>query len=499
LSGGTGKVEPIGTITKYYPLLSDETRKVVEELVENAMTYYEFVNSLVEAAASYPMESEFACFALVQSVPFPNSWQKMQARCPESVATRPFSFMRWDHMDPIPKDRQEEFHLSMEQATSSEPLDWFLVHLYTYAELVSTEPMRTKYHDAQRDLIKTRPNLHRFSDLLHRRESYLQRFEGDIEAALQSFDRAIEIASEYDDIRSAAVSLSLKANTIKEMDVHRALQLHDEAYSKIADRLTEFDATYMFAINIGLTYEVMGEYDLALRFYQKDFEVMSRLLDYPQSNLALIVSRTYCALNKPQQALEWLQSRSASLQFEDSLLHSYTANALISLGRYDDAASHLVRASKLAIESGIDYNMTQYLLARGKYETAHEEYDSASSSLQEALELSDPQAQIVVNYALIELTRVEIATTVESRMSGLDEHTSGPWMTRLEEHALERNYHGIRIQHALLKADYQAKIGEHDAAMQTLNEALSISDSPGVKTLRKRIHERLEELEGIPQ
>ncbi|MFX1273152.1 MAG: tetratricopeptide repeat protein [Promethearchaeota archaeon] len=492
-------MEPIGTITKYYPLLSDETRIVVQEIVEDSMTFYEFVSSLVEVANSYPMESEFACLALLQSVPYPDSWQKMCTRCSESVATKPFALMRWDHMDPIPKERQEEFHLSMEKAVSSEPFEWLLLVLYYFAELVSTEPMRTKYHDAQRALIKSRPNLHRFSDLLHRREAHLQRFEGDIEAALQSFDRAIEIASEYDDIISAAANLSLKANTIKEMDVHRALQLHDEAYSMIANRLTEFDATYMVANNIGLTYELMGEFDLALRFYQKDFELISRLLDYPQSTLAMVVSRIYCALNMPQQALEWLQSRSPSLQFEDSLLHSYTANALISLGRYDDAASHLVRANKLAVDSGIDYNVAQYLLARGKYEATHEEFDSASSSLQEAFELSNPQFQLIVNYALIELVRVEIAAVVKSQMSGLNVHTSGPWMSRLEEHALERNFPGIRIQHALLKADYQVKIGEHDAAMQTLNEALSISDSPGVKTLRKRINERLEELEAIPQ
>jgi tetratricopeptide (TPR) repeat protein len=489
-------VEPIGTVTKFYPFLSDETRKIVEELVEDAMSYYEFVNTLVEAADSYPMDSEFACFALLQSMSYPDSWQKMQARCPESVATKPFALMSWDHLDHIPKERQEEFHYSMEKAVSSEPFEWLLVRLYTYAEWESTEPMQTKYYDARQNLLTTHPKLHCFLDAVYRRNAYLQRYEGDIEAALQSYDKAIEIASEYDDVISAAGSLSLKANVIKEIDVHRALQLHDEAYLMVADRLTESDATYMFAINIGLTYEVMGEFDFALRFYQKNFELTSRLLDHALFPEALIVSRTYCALDMPQQALEWLQSSSASLQFEDSILHSYTAIALTSLGQYDDAASHLVRANKLAIESGIDYNMAYYLLARGMYELAHEEFDSASDSLQEALELSTPQIQLVVNHALTTLTQVEIARVVGSYKSGLDAQSSGPWMSRLEEHALERNFPGIRIQHALLKADYQTKIGEHEAAMRTLRDALHISDSPGVKTLRKRINERLE---GIPQ
>jgi tetratricopeptide (TPR) repeat protein len=492
-------VEQIGTITKYYPLLSNETRKIVEKLVEDAISYYEFVNSLVEAADSYPMESELACFALLQSVPYPDSWQMMQARCPESVATRPFALMRWDHLDPIPKERQDEFHQSMKEAVSSEPFEWLLVRLYTYAELASTEPMRTKYHDAQQDLIASRPNLRCFLDSLYRRKANVQRYEGNIEASLESIDRAFDIANECDDVLGAAVSLSIKASTIKEIDVHRALQLHDEAYSMVADRLTESDATYMFANQIGLTYELMGEFDLALRFLQKDFELTSRILDHTQSLVAMIASRIYCAIDMPQQALEWLRSSSASLQFDDSLMHSYTANALISLGQYDDAASHLVRANKLAIDSGIDYNVAQYLLARGKYEAAHEEFDSASSSLQEAFELSLPYGQLIVNYALTGLTRVEIARVVKMQESGLDTHTSGPWMSRLEEHAIERNFPGIRLQHALLKADYQAKIGEHEAALYTLHDALNISDSPGVKTLKKKINERLEELDAIPQ
>ncbi|MHA2143440.1 MAG: hypothetical protein ACXADF_18035 [Candidatus Thorarchaeota archaeon] len=492
-------MEPIGTITKYYPLFSDETRKIVEKLVENAMSYYEFVHSLVEAADTYPMDSELACFALIQSAQFPDSWHKMQARCPESVATKPFSFMRWDSYDPISKEFQDEFHHSMKKAVSSEPYEWILAPLYRAAGYSSSEPMRTKYYDEFRNLIESRSNLHCFYDTLLQEDAIWQRIEGDIEASLQSLDEAFEIANKYDDIMSAAGSLSVKANTIKDIDIHRALQLHEEAYSMIADRLTEFDATYMFALNIGMTYETMGEYDLALAFYQKDFELMSKFADHVQTTQALVTSRVYCELEMPQQALEWLISRSASLQFQDSYLHSIAARVFTLLGQLDDAAGHLARGNKLAIVSGSDTMIAAYLHSRGLYELATDDLDAASSSFQEALKLSLPQFQVPANYALIGLTKVEVAKAMKAQASGLNIHTSGEWMSRLEENALERNFPGIRIQHALLKADYQANIGEQEAAMQTLSDALTISDSSGVKTLRKRINERLEELEGIPQ
>jgi hypothetical protein len=51
------------------------------------------------------------------------------------------------------------------------------------------------------------------------------------------------------------------------------------------------------------------------------------------------------------------------------------------------------------------------------------------------------------------------------------------------------------MEHALLKAEYQVLIKENEAAMQTLTESLDISDSMTVKSLRKKIVEKVKELE----
>jgi tetratricopeptide (TPR) repeat protein len=490
-------VEPFGTITKYYPFLSDDTRDVVENLLENALNYYDFIHSLVDAADSYPMESELAFFALNQSTLFPDSWGKMEERCPDSVVTKPITYLRWDSLDPIPKDHLEEFEHSMNEAVSSTPFEWIRLHLYSYAGFESPEPLRTKYFENIRLLVEARPELHCFSEYLHQGKAMQFRAEGNIEKSLQYLDKAFEIATEHDDVISAASILSIKANTVKDIDIHRALQLHDEAYSMIAERLTEFDATYMFALSIGMTYEAMGEYDLALAFCQKDFELLSKFADHARIAHTLVACRVCCELGMPQQALEWLISNSASMQFEDSYLHSIAAKVFILLGQLDDAARHLVRANNMAMESGDDSIISSYLLARALYELASDELDAASSSLQEVLTLSSPQFQIIVNYALLGLTQVEATKAVKAETSGLNIHTSGPWMSKLEEHALERNFPGIRMQHAILKADYQTRIGEHEAAMHTLNTALNISDSPGLKTFRKKINERLGDLEEI--
>ncbi len=104
------------------------------------------------------------------------------------------------------------------------------------------------------------------------------------------------------------------------------------------------------------------------------------------------------------------------------------------------------------------------------------------------------QYQVYVNSALIALAKAEILMTKKSKGQG-DLESSGPWMTRLGIHSREKDYPGIKMQHALLKAEYQTQIGETESALMTLRDALTFTDSPGVKTLRARILQRLDELE----
>ena len=91
---------------------------------------------------------------------------------------------------------------------------------------------------------------------------------------------------------------------------------------------------------------------------------------------------------------------------------------------------------------------------------------------------------------LVDLAKAE----VKSYDIGGDLDTSGPWMVKLEQLARERDYPGILMEHALLKAEFQMKQGAPDAARKTLTDALNIYDSPSVKTLRKKIEERLQSL-----
>jgi hypothetical protein len=69
------------------------------------------------------------------------------------------------------------------------------------------------------------------------------------------------------------------------------------------------------------------------------------------------------------------------------------------------------------------------------------------------------------------------------------------WLSKLERYATEQNLPGIRLQAALLKSEFYQKHGQLKDAQAVLRDALHITDSPGVTTLRKRITTKIQEIE----
>jgi hypothetical protein len=140
-------------------------------------------------------------------------------------------------------------------------------------------------------------------------------------------------------------------------------------------------------------------------------------------------------------------------------------------------------------------NLIEYNFVCGLLELVLGNHDEGMQSIIVALEDAERlKYQGYVNSCLIALAKAEVRISKRTESKG-DTESSGPWLTRLGRHAREKNYPGIRMQHALLKAEYQEMIGEKEAAQLTLQDALTFTDSPGVKTLRRRILKRLDELE----
>jgi hypothetical protein len=97
---------------------------------------------------------------------------------------------------------------------------------------------------------------------------------------------------------------------------------------------------------------------------------------------------------------------------------------------------------------------------------------------------------------LLDLARVEILIDNQS-INRTKVAVPGKWLSKLETHALERGLLGIRMYAALLKSVFYQNHDQLKDALAVLRDALNITDSRGVATLRKRINDRIQELNGL--
>ena len=100
------------------------------------------------------------------------------------------------------------------------------------------------------------------------------------------------------------------------------------------------------------------------------------------------------------------------------------------------------------------------------------------------------------NRALLDLARVENLIAAQSKD---DTKTAAPgkWLSTLEKYACERDLPGIRMYAALLRSEFYQNHGQLRDALATLQDALTITDSLGVQTLRQKINSRISEVKQL--
>jgi len=482
----------------FYPFLRDDVIAILKEIVERADSFHDIIKGLVEESSNYAIDSDIGFMTCILAPLYQDCWDAVSSRLEESMLTIPvkiyFEGPSWNI------EQLERLKQSFQDAIESKPDDWILFHLYALGSFGFPNPESSDYVERAKKLAESNPTILRFLPFVMYTEVYSLRNEGDIQGTIKKCDEALEIAREYDDYYWIATLMLAKANVIKDVDHHKGLEILDELFSYISNRSGRSEAIYLVAITMALPYYAMGEYDMALELLLEDFRITSQFTG--SDNLkeryssASIIAKVYCHLEMPKEALDWLYTHSQDLEFLGEMTNSTAAHAFILLDQLERAAEFLEKTRKAAFLSGYDGDMGMYQMVQGLYYLASGELSIAEDLLQQALHLSDPQFQVSVNMCLKSLTRVEIAR-VDVKADN-DAESSGPWMTRLRKHAYEKNFKGIMMEYHLLKAEYQTIIGENEAAKQTLSDALEITDSLTVKTLRKRIENKLKEIERAP-
>lgn len=488
-------MEPLGTITKYYKFIDEETQSILDSLMEESSSYYAFVQRLCEVVFENEVPVNLAYIAAVQAwwTRTEESVKLIQEKYKDEPCIRP-----WHYVIKTAASDQVRYHdfvvAAIDKALETSLTDWMeielhLLHSYFHYPGFGDVQSFIEPVEKAKNLMDSNSCLMCFQPLIIMFEGYAQRREEHSKDSVYTLKRGLELARSNDDKLYEYLILEPLANIIGIFDIQESLDLYQEMY----DLAQDFEIPYMIGevlFDSALAFGTAGEYDLAI----SSIEEATKLLGGNDTDW-LQLSRIYAVLGDGQMSLEW-----ADQAFEDvgpikyPEIYLEKSWALALLNRLDEAEQNLETAHSMILKSGKEFGLGHYYIVAGAIERAKGNYQAALDFLEKAQEIIERLAvgfQVIV---LLELARIEIMIAEQSKERE-SSAIPGKWLTKLERHAADRNLPGIRMRAALFKSEFYQIHGQFKDAYAILQDALNITESPGVNTLRRKIITRIKEIE----
>ena len=488
-------MKPMGTITKYYPFIDDDTKSILDTLMDEASNYYDFVGLLCKTVLENEVPINLGYLAAV------NAWwcrteknmNLIREKYGEVPCIRP-----WTHLHATASSDQAKYHdavvQAIEEAMDTSLEDWMeteihLLHAFYHWPSHGDMPNLLEPIEKAENLIRSNPRLTCFDSLLCAFKAMAKRREGDSKGAIPVYQRGQQIAETHGDSLYKYMNQMGMANTLRHFNIQESLALFEELY----DLAQNLEVPYLMAEVLNdssMTFERAGEYDLAISCHIEGIKIFGGG-DAP----SLLLSRIYSTLGDGWRALEWAEEAFKWAEnLEIPTLYLQKAWALALLNKLEEAEHNLDIAHPLIMKVGNEGALSEYYRISGVIEFKRGNLLDALDFLEQALEISEQSHRGgVQNIVFLDLVRVELAIESHSKDSTKGA-TLGKWLSKLEEYAIEYDYPGIRMYAALLKSEFYQNNEQLKDALAILQDALTITDSLGVQTLKQKIKSRIKEL-----
>ncbi len=490
-------MEPLGTITKYYPFIDEETKSILDSLMDESSSYYDFVQRLSDMVLKNEVPVNLAYIAAVQTW-----WGKtektmklIQEKFKDVPWIKPWAY----YLGSMVRD-QALYHdavvEAIEKGVDSSGKDWIetelhLLHAFFHWPMGDITSLFEPLEKAK-SLIDANPLLNCFEPLIHAFEGIAKAREGDIKDSLDVLRRGKELAEVHDDSLYKYMNMLQEGNILTFVNVQDALSKHEELYELVQDLEVPYYVCEVLN-DSSIAYEAAGEFDMSISCQHEVLKTLGEIR--PSDTLWMLISRTYATLADGHQALEWInRGFEYSGLSESPTMHNLKAWALALLNRIDEAEQSLDTAHSLIIKFGAERLLGDYYHVSGVVELRRGDFLAALDLIEKAWNIAERNPRGTnQNRALLELARAEILIDKQS-IDISKVVVPGKWLSKLEKFAVERELPGIRMYAALLKSEFYQKHGQLKDAHATLLDALNITDSRGVTTLRKRISDRIDEI-----
>lgn len=485
-------MELLGTITKYYPFIDQETESILNSLMEESGNYFDFVHRLAKTVLEKeaPDNTVYIAAAHCWYVAEKDLINAIVGKYRSLVSIKPWIF-QWGTSESFHLENYQAILESLEIVEKLPAENWIIAELllgHSFNLAVRSESVNIL--STAKAILRRQPDLLCFKPMEYIAEGHLNYQEGKISSAAASCRKGFELAVTNNDVVFEFFSILSLATYVKNTNPKESLELHEQAY-QIAQALgvPVFVAEVLHSSSSA--YEILGEYDLAI---SSETECLNEFNVFGNEIPCSTLSRLYAALGDGRRALKWAERVLEDREYHMGYLDK--ARALIILNRLDEAEMFLDIAGQKVLQVGNDDYLARYNFVSGLFEMAKGEYANSMATLEQAYEIHYPLEKLVyLNETLVALARAESTLLLKSQ--GRDEAGSGKWLSTFENHARKFDMPGIAMQAALFRSEIFKSQGQLQDAHETLQRALELSDSPGVKTLRMRIKARILEIDRL--
>lgn len=473
-------MDPIGTITQYFPFIEKETRSVLEKIMAEASDYYDFVQKLSELVLNIDspvMVVYFAIHHCILALEYPLIDRIREKYREEHLILCPNLFITSAYQGTY--EDVKKVHELAEAVLATEPEDWIALEMNFMkfeADMINypTTIYQTSTMDRIRELIDSNPDFGFYEIIMNDYQAQRALTDGDSEERLRCTESGIEIAEKYDDRLRIAHLLIWKANIIMNEDMKQSKELLEQAYQVVEGSL-ELPAFYADILyNLGMIDAIRGEFDSAIGNCLQAVNFRERAgLD--SGNASYFLALYYNIVGEAESGLEWGRMAEEQLQSRPYLINRAVLNqiwSLILLKRTTEAQVLIDSLRESILKSGDEKQLAWLHYVTGALEIEQGDFSLALSSIEQALRIIEKQgsAYIMELFFLHQLAKAEVFS------SHLCEVVS-PSLAILEDAALSEDLPGILGQVLLLKADI---------ALQNNDEALLRAIIPQIRSLSEK-------------
>ncbi|MHA2027233.1 MAG: tetratricopeptide repeat protein [Candidatus Thorarchaeota archaeon] len=479
----------LGTITACFPYVDEETRNILQSVMDEAKDYDDFAERLCEKVLKDSVPElliYFAYFHVYNQGKY-NVLSKLMEAQVGSDFTKLFELM-YDARRGGPVE-WSDFQKAIAAALKVTDNDWIACHVY----IAWREAAEFWFPEAETDIgpleilepkIMKDEEFSFFRSSLHKMKANRLSNENNIEEAKKWFDSAISLAKKHDDQEKLAILLYEKANMTKNVNFSEALSIL-EVQREVCERIGYVDGRTLNLHTLGHIAMAKGEYDAAID-YQNVVLRNREALGLPVGAMKCIIAFLYNQKGNGKRALELIiDGKEDLLQSAKVYCLVQESYALLNLQRDDEASQTLEKVRALSLTGGDEYMLGFTYLVEGLIEKNRHEFESASFTFEQAFRIFERSIGIsYTNLALIHLTDVEIETYSYDKMETKTKY-SGQWMQRLLKHVEQRELPGIAAQAMLLQAKFNFKQGDIAKSRKMLKKVLKTSEESSMHYIKE--------------